>query len=173
MAFSQENDGGIVIHGRSKPLPYRYYIRKTTKPVGVGASTTLFLTKSPPITLFLLTHKAQKKKLCKKKTPLKRISLVATSDQGSAFGNRKLFKKSLSKNFKWGAVLVLTLPFIKVFCFFFSKKKRKILTPTNSYFSSAYLINLARISAALPRVSFSRGETPVSVASRTPISTIA
>jgi hypothetical protein len=37
------------------------------------------------------------------------ISLVATSDQGAAFGNRKLFKKSLSKNFKMGAVLVLTL----------------------------------------------------------------
>jgi hypothetical protein len=33
------------------------------------------------------------------------VSLVATSDQGSAFGNRKLFKKSLTKNFVWGDAL--------------------------------------------------------------------
>ncbi|MBR2849922.1 MAG: hypothetical protein IKB84_02665, partial [Clostridia bacterium] len=54
---------------------------------------------SPPITLFLLTHKAQKKKLCKKENAVEAISLSAESDQGAAFGNRKLFKKSLSKNF--------------------------------------------------------------------------
>ena len=37
------------------------------------------------------------------------VSLVATSDQGAAAVFRKLFEKSLSKNFKWGAVLILTL----------------------------------------------------------------
>jgi hypothetical protein len=45
-----------------------------------------------------LTHKAQKKKLCKKKSAVWGFRSCA-SDQGSAFGNRKLFEKSLSKNF--------------------------------------------------------------------------
>ena len=46
---------------------------------------------SPPITLFLLIQKAQKKKLSKKKTPVKRISLVATSDRRFAGGSRQAF----------------------------------------------------------------------------------
>jgi hypothetical protein len=43
------------------------------------------------------TQGAKEKALQKEKPVV--ISLVATSDQGAAFGNRKLFKKSLSKNF--------------------------------------------------------------------------
>jgi hypothetical protein len=45
-----------------------------------------------------LTQKAQKKKLGKKKTLLRKFRSCA-SDQGSAFGIRKLFEKSLIKNF--------------------------------------------------------------------------
>jgi hypothetical protein len=42
--------------------------------------------------LFLLTQKAQKKKLSKKKMPKREFRLCG-GDQGSAFGNRKLLKK--------------------------------------------------------------------------------
>jgi hypothetical protein len=42
--------------------------------------------------LFLLTQKAQKKKLSKKKMPEREFRLCG-GDQGSAFGNRKLLKK--------------------------------------------------------------------------------
>ena len=42
--------------------------------------------------LFLLTQKAQKKKLSKKKMPIRKFRSCG-SDQGSAFGIRKLLKK--------------------------------------------------------------------------------
>ena len=49
--------------------------------------------------LFSLTQKVQREKLSNEKHR-KRISLVATSDQGSAFGNRDLFEKRSIKNFQ-------------------------------------------------------------------------
>jgi hypothetical protein len=51
------------------------------------------------------------------------ISLVATSDQGSAFGNRKLFEKSLSKNFARGKVFTQAFPSFKFFGATLSFKK--------------------------------------------------
>ena len=54
------------------------------------------------IPLFLLTKKAQKKKLGKKKYAVKGVSSSAEDDQGFAFGNHKLFEKSLTKTFSEG-----------------------------------------------------------------------
>jgi len=48
--------------------------------------------------LFLLEKKAQKKKLTKRKGPIRRFHSCG-SDQGSAFGNRKLLKK-FDQNFQ-------------------------------------------------------------------------
>jgi len=76
-----------------------------------------------------LTQKAQKKKLSKKKSAVQEISLVATSDQGAAFGNRKLFKKSLSKNFARGTVLTQAFPSLKFFAELSFKKATKISSP--------------------------------------------
>ena len=47
---------------------------------------------------FSFDTKGPKEKALQKEKPVV-ISLSAESDQGAAFGNRKLFKKSLSKNF--------------------------------------------------------------------------
>ena len=66
------------------------------------------------ISLFLLTKKAQKKKLGKKKYAVKGVSFPAGNDQGFAFGNHNLFEKRLIKNFHMGVVRALKLG--KIFC---------------------------------------------------------
>ena len=63
---------------------------------------------------FSFDAKGPKEKALQKEKPVV-ISLVATSDQGSAFGNRKLFKKSLSKNFARGIALTQAFPSLKFF----------------------------------------------------------
>ena len=54
---------------------------------------------NPFVPLFLLAKKAQKKKLGKKKYAVKGVSSSAEDDQRFAFGNHKLFEKSLTKTF--------------------------------------------------------------------------
>ena len=72
-----------------------------------------------------------KRKSSQKRNAEKEISLVATSDQGSAFGNRKLPKK-FDQNFP--AALLITFIFIQVLLVLFSKEKnRKTPTQTNFF----------------------------------------
>ena len=72
-----------------------------------------------------------KRKSSQKRNAEKEISLVATSDQGSAFGNRKLPKK-IDQNFP--AALLITFIFIQVLLVLFSKEKnRKTPTQTNFF----------------------------------------
>ena len=61
-----------------------------------------------------------KRKSSQKRNAEKEISLVATSDQGSAFGNRKLPKK-FDQNFP--AALPITFIFIQVHCATFYERK--------------------------------------------------
>ena len=79
---------------------------------------------------FSFDAKGPKEKGLQKEKPVV-ISLVATSDQGAAFGNRKLFKKSLSKNFARGIVLTQAFPSLKFFAPLSRKKVAKILTQAN------------------------------------------
>ena len=71
---------------------------------------------------FSFDTKGPKEKALQKEKPVV-ISLVATSDQGSAFGNRKLFEKSLSKNVALGIVLTQAFPSLKFFGATFLSRK--------------------------------------------------
>ncbi|MBQ2385519.1 MAG: hypothetical protein II292_04850, partial [Clostridia bacterium] len=78
---------------------------------------------SPPITLFLLTHKAQKKKLCKKKSAVWEFRPLRRATAVSPAARDKLFKKSLSKNFARTHKFYPSFPFIQVLWLNLSSKK--------------------------------------------------
>ena len=105
-------------------------ISNAHKTVGVGAHDNPFLTNSPPITLFLLIQKAQKKKLSKKKTPFRKFRSLRRATAVSPAARDKLFKKSLSKNFARGIVLTQAFPSLKFFGATLSFKKggNRVLT---------------------------------------------